>query len=67
MTQEDVFAILRHLLTTGGGALAADGLLSSAQVQDGVGAIMVLVGIGWSLVNKWHHRRALAAATERSK
>jgi hypothetical protein len=67
MTQEDVFAILRHLLTTAGGALTADGLLSSGQLQDGVGAIMVLVGLGWSLVNKWEQRRALAAATERSK
>ena len=67
MTQEDVFAILRHLLTTVGGALAADGMLSSGQVQDGVGAIMVLVGLGWSLLNKWQQRRALAAATERSK
>jgi hypothetical protein len=67
MTQEDVLAILRHLLTTVGGALTADGLLSSGQVQDGVGAIMVLVGVGWSLAQKWQQRRALAAATERSK
>jgi hypothetical protein len=67
VTQEDVFAILRHLLTTAGGALTANGLLSSAQVQDGVGAIMVLCGVVWSLINKYQHRRELAAATERSK
>lgn len=64
MSQEDILAVARHLLTTAGGALVADGVLTSAQAQDGVGAIIVLLGIAWSLVNKWQHRRALAAAAE---
>ncbi len=62
MTQDDILAILRHVLTTAGGALVADGVLSSSQLQDSVGAVIVIAGIVWSLVNKYQHRRALAAA-----
>jgi hypothetical protein len=62
MTQDDILGILRHVLTTAGGALVTDGVLSSSQLQDGVGAVIVIAGIAWSLVNKYQHRRALAAA-----
>lgn len=66
MTREDVLAVIRHLLTSAGGALVANGVLTAAQLQDGVGAVIVLIGIGWSLFNKLHHRRALAAAQKRN-
>jgi hypothetical protein len=66
MTREDVLAIIRHLLTTAGGALVANGVLTATQAQDGVGAVIVLAGIGWSLVNKLQHRRALTAAQNRN-
>jgi hypothetical protein len=62
MNRDDVLAILRHVLTTAGGALVSDGILTSSQLQDGVGALVVIVGIAWSLVNKFEHRQALAAA-----
>ena len=64
MTQDDVLAIIRHLLTTAGGALVANGLLTATQAQDAVGAVVVLTGIAWSLYNKFEHRRALAAAVQ---
>lgn len=64
MTREDSLAILRQLLTSGGGALVANGVLTATQLQDGVGAVIVLIGIGWSLLNKLQHRRALAAAAQ---
>ena len=64
MSKDDVLAIIRHLLTTAGGALVADGVLSSAEAQDGVGAIIVLAGIAWSLFNKYQHRQALTAAAQ---
>lgn len=62
MSQDDILAILRHVLTTAGGALVTDGVLSASQLQDGVGAVIVIAGIAWSLVNKYQHRRALAAS-----
>jgi hypothetical protein len=64
MTRENVLAIIRHLLTSAGGALVANGMLTATQLQDGVGAVIVLIGIGWSLFNKLQHRRALAAAMQ---
>jgi hypothetical protein len=62
MNQDDVLGVVRHVLTTLGGALVADGVLSSSQLQDGVGAVVVIAGIAWSLINKYQHRQALAAA-----
>lgn len=68
MTEEDILGIVRHVLTTAGGALTAEGVLSSAQVHDGIGAVMVLAGIVWSLVSRAaRQRRALAAAAAGSK
>lgn len=62
MSQDDILGILRHVLTTAGGALVTDGVLTSSQLHDGVGAVIVIAGIAWSLVNKMQHRRAIAAA-----
>lgn len=67
MGQDDVMGILRHVLTTGGGVLVTDGYLSASQSQDAVGAILVLLGIAWSLWNKQQHRQALASATAGAK
>lgn len=48
---ELIMPIIRHLLTVGGSALATDGVISSADAQAGVGAIITLVGIGLSVWN----------------
>lgn len=58
----DVQGIVRHVLTTAGGGLVANGYISGQQEQDAVGAIIVLLGIIWSLANKASHRKQLAAA-----
>ena len=44
--------LIRHLLTTAGGALVARGSLSSSDVEIAVGAIMTLAGVIASVVNK---------------
>jgi hypothetical protein len=62
MDQDTVLGILRHILTSLGGGLVADGLLSQSQLSDGVGAVVILIGIGCSVWNKIEHRKALAAA-----
>lgn len=61
MGWDDIQGIIRHLLTAGGGVLVADGYVSASQLQDGVGALLVLIGIGWSLFNKASQRAALVA------
>ena len=44
--------ILRHLLTTGGGALASKGLVGTSDVELLTGSILALVGIGFSVYGK---------------
>lgn len=62
MGWDDVQGIIRHLLTAGGGILVSDGYINNSQLTDGVGAVIVLIGIGWSLFNKASNRAALVAA-----
>lgn len=64
MNSDDIQAIIRHVLTSVGGALVTSGLITSGQEQDAIGALMVLGGIGWSLWQKRSQRKALAAATK---
>ncbi len=45
-------AMLRHLLTFGGGALVAKGYADEATVQAVSGALLTIVGAVWSLVEK---------------
>jgi hypothetical protein len=44
--------IVRHLLTTGGGYLVANGAVTDAQVETFVGATLALLGIAWSVWDK---------------
>lgn len=44
--------LLRHALTTGGGVLVGNGMLSDGEVQTGVGAVMALFGLGLSMWDK---------------
>ena len=44
--------IARHVLTTIGGGLVANGAIDSGQLETGIGAIFVLAGIVWSVVHK---------------
>lgn len=52
MTFPEIAGLIRHALTTAGGALATHGVIEAGQVEVGVGAIMALVGIGWSIWQK---------------
>ena len=44
--------IARHVLTTIGGGLVTNGAIDSGQLETGIGAIFVLAGIVWSVVQK---------------
>lgn len=48
LTKEQIFGILRHILTTAGGALVAKGAIDEATLMEGVGAVVTLVGVAWS-------------------
>ena len=48
--------VLRHALTAIGGWMVGQGYISDGDVELGVGAILTLVGIVWSIVEK-HQRK----------
>ena len=64
LTQEQIFGIIRHLLTTIGGALVAKGVFDESMMLEGVGAVMGLVGFVWSYVEKQKAEAAAAEAAE---
>lgn len=47
-----VNAVLRHLLTALGGIAVARGYLDSGTLETAVGAVLTLVGLGWSIWDK---------------
>ena len=52
MNKESLLGILRHCLTFGGGFLTQTGLASGEAVTTAVSAIVTLVGLVWSVLNK---------------
>lgn len=54
MTIEMVTALIRHVLTFGGGWLVALGWFDDATMQTGVGALVTLIGVVWSVVAKYY-------------
>jgi hypothetical protein len=51
MNKDVVLGVVRHLLTFGGGYVAAKGILDQAVVNEVIGAIMTLIGVAWSVSN----------------
>jgi len=52
MNKEVILGLIRHVLTFAGGYIAAKGIADQSLVNEGVGAIMTLIGIAWSAYNK---------------
>ena len=50
--KSSILGVIRHVLTTAGGYLAPTGLIAGSDIEAGVGAIMVLIGLGWSIWDK---------------
>lgn len=49
---EIVQSLMRHGLTTAGGTLVSKGLMSTDDLSTGVGAVLTLAGIIWSILSK---------------
>jgi hypothetical protein len=47
-----VGSFVRHLLTTAGGYLVSRGLLDASQVEPFAGAVLIIGGIVWSIIQK---------------
>jgi uncharacterized membrane protein YeaQ/YmgE (transglycosylase-associated protein family) len=52
MNQDQVFGIIRHVLTGIGGALVAKGVIDEGMALEATGIIMSIVGFVWSYIVK---------------
>ena len=62
MNKETILGVIRHALTFGGGLLAGKGILAGDDVTQGVAAVITLVGIVWSALQKKKAAKDLALA-----
>ena len=47
-----IMGIIRHVLTAFGGGLVANGTITDGDFQAGLGAILTIAGIVWSVISK---------------
>lgn len=52
MNKEAILGVVRHILTAAGGYLVAKGQVDAEVVAQAVGAIVTLVGLAWSVIQK---------------
>lgn len=52
MKMDTILGFVRHVLTFGGGYLASANIIEASQVDVAVGAIITLVGVVWSAIDK---------------
>ena len=52
MSQEQIYGVIRHVLSAVGGILVAKGVLEGGAWTELTGAAMALVGVIWSIVDK---------------
>ena len=52
MSKEAILGIVRHILTFGRRFMTQAGIASDDQITTGVSAIVTLVGLVWSVLNK---------------
>lgn len=45
----NIASLIRHILTAAGGFLVAKGMASAEQIAEVAGAVITLIGIGWSI------------------
>lgn len=52
MNKDMILGIVRHVLTALGGALATNGTVTSSELEAGIGAVITLAGLAWSIAAK---------------
>ena len=53
---DSIKSIVRHGLSFGGGFLVAKGLVTVDQANELAGAVITVIGVGWSV---WKNRKAV--------
>ena len=57
MPLETFLALLRHAMTAGGTYLTGAGLATTEAVDIAAGAVITVIGFGWSIYRKWERQR----------
>lgn len=52
MRTDMILGIVRHVLTAAGGVLVTKGVTDAANVEQAVGALVFLIGLVWSILQK---------------
>lgn len=52
MTKDSILGLIRHILTFGGGFFVGEGLATTDELTTAVSAIVTLVGVVWSVIDK---------------
>lgn len=52
LNKDILLGLARHVLTIAGGALVAKGVIDAGIVEQAVGALVTLIGVGLSIVDK---------------
>ena len=47
-----ISGVIRHIITTAGGALVTQGVIDSEGLNTVAGAVVVIIGVVWSLIAK---------------
>lgn len=47
-----ILGLVRHILTTAGGYFVGNGTLTGAESETAIGALVALVGVVWSVIEK---------------
>jgi hypothetical protein len=47
-----IAGVVRHVLTAAGGGLVAEGSLAQSDLNAGIGAVLTVIGIAWSVMEK---------------
>jgi hypothetical protein len=59
MVKDLITGVLRHVMTVAGGSLVTQGYFDDATLQAGIGAVLTLVGIVWSIWEKTQRSRVV--------
>ncbi len=65
MNKEAILGIARHILTFVGGAGVTSGLMTSSDLTTGVSALMTLIGLIWSMYEKYMRAQAAPKSAPR--
>lgn len=52
INKDTIMGLVRHILTFGGGFVVAQGHIDITQLETAIGAIVTLVGLVWSAIDK---------------